>query len=269
MALGWLTPAVVALSFLTTSAHASQIVSPSNTGVGKTQVAFPLVISAGFEYSEDSEATETEYPFSLEFGFSEQFKAVAEWSYVNIHSKAPTVKSAAGMGDLETFVEYEFIREMRYRPAFSAEFGIKWPTAKFPNLGSGETDYTLGIIVSKEFTGGWDTDFGLSYTLMGDPRGIRIDDVIEVSGAVEWKITYAVALECELVYHSGGGTTASGPAFAKAGALLGGGGSDFELSIGFAENLGDYLKLEQGAVVQPDGSWQALLAVAWDFSGEP
>jgi len=110
-----------------------------------------------------------------------------------------------GMGDLETFLEGEFLAERRYRPALTVEAGIKWPTADAPDIGSGEFDYSLGLIASKEFVG-WDMDIGATYTWAGQPADEVLDNVLELSVAAEWHVSKVLDVIGEGVYSIGGGT---------------------------------------------------------------
>lgn len=71
------------------------------------------------------------------------------------------------LGDLETSVEYEFLRERRYRPALNAEGAIKWPTATDPDLDTPGRDYSFGLIASKDFVY-FDADLNVLYTFVGD-----------------------------------------------------------------------------------------------------
>jgi hypothetical protein len=245
----------------------AQVISKSKEGVA-AQGELSFVIGSGVEYQSDSEQTEIGLPVSVEIAFTEDFKLTLEWSYLWIHSKTRTVRSANGIGDLETFMEYEFLPERRYRPALTLEAGVKWPTASAPDLGTGKYDYTIGLIASKEITVDWKLDFGVVYTFLGSPAGVHLNDNLEISLAAQWKISSLFDFEAEALYtHGGGGSFRGqlGTVGGYGGALVGGGGSEFEFSIGLAEHITDHMKIEEGAVIQPDGTWQAVIFWEYDF----
>lgn len=230
-----------------------------------------FLVGAAFEYTNDEEAQEFVYPFFAEYGLKSTLKLVGEWDYTQISSKVPAVTSASGLGDLETSVEWEFVTERRRRPALTVEFGVKWPTASYPNICSGETDYTAGLIASKAVRPDLDFDFGVQYTRVGDPPGFDLGNILEVSWAAEWEVRHNLTLEAELLIslegHARGSVGSPGTGVGGAGRLFGGGGAEYELGMGVAYHLNDFHKFEPGIVIQPDLSWQVLLSWELDFTG--
>jgi hypothetical protein len=224
-----------------------------------------LVIGSAIEYETDSEESDYGFPLLLEYGFSDALKLTVEPAFVLIRSKVEG--STSGFSDLETSLNYEFISERRSRPAVAAEGLIKWPTASPAELGTGKADYSLGVILSKEFVR-FDLDFNARYTFVGSPPGIQLKNTTEVSLAADWHLNDVLDLEAEVV-------TGSGALRGQAGALggLGSigasqlGGSETEMTLGLAEQLSERLKLEQGGAIKSDGSWQAIIAWEWDFAG--
>ena len=112
---------------------------------------YSLVIGSGFEYQRDREQIEYGFPILIEYNFSERIKLSIEPKFSSIVGRTPDVRSVGGFGDIETTLDYEFLRERRYRPALSIEGQIRWPTAEDPDLGDPGRDYTLGLIASKDF----------------------------------------------------------------------------------------------------------------------
>jgi hypothetical protein len=45
------------------------------------------------------------------------------------------------------------------------------------------------------------------------------------------------------------------------------GSNEIEATLGVAEHLNEFLKLEEGVIIQKDGSWQVVFAWEWDFGG--
>ena len=228
-----------------------------------------LTVGSGFEYETDSEESEYGYPFLLEYGLTEALQLSVEPSFVAIRSKPGQLgDNASGLGDLETTLEWEFLSERRYRPGLTGVGTVKWPTAADPLIGTRETDYSLGVDVSKEFVR-CDLDLNGIYTFVGSPPGVPLDNTLEFSLAAEWHLTSGLDLEAEAVTAAG----ASGRFHGAPGTLggfgnLGGpeqGQSESEFTLGLAELLGQHLKLEEGAIVKSDGSWQAVFGWEWDF----
>jgi len=223
----------------------------------------PLTIGLALEYQADSEESEYGFPFYTEWAFSDALQLSIEPNYARIHSK--TGGSVNGWGDIETCLIYEILPETRRRPAFAVEGLIKWPTTNDQRRSSGEMDYTIGGIVSKEL-GPVDLDANVDYTFVGSPSGVRLKNRIEISLSAEWHLSPTLDIEGELVGSSGGFS-------GKPGTIGGSVGTpeqtnSLEGVIGLAERLGRHLKLEEGIVVVSDGSWQAVIAWEWAFSGE-
>jgi hypothetical protein len=236
------------------------------TGQYRDYHEFPLTIGSGIEYETDEEGSEYGFPFLIEYGLTDAITVALEPDFVVVD---PVERPAAhGFGELETSVVYEYLRERRNRPALSAELLVKWPTATHDSLGTGEIDYSLGAIASKEFVH-FTVDFEVLYTLVGSPPGIQLDDALEISLASDVHLSAIIDLELELVTSTGGGirsrvSAISGPVLPSD--VQDAGGQQTEGTIGIAEKLTSHLKLEQGVLVASDGSWQLLAAWEWDFS---
>ena len=209
----------------------------------------PLTIGGGFEFQTDRQQSEYDFPMLLEYNFSEQLKATVEPNFVYIESKSTNVTSVGGVGDLETSMEWEFLRERRFRPALTLEGIIKWPTAAHPDLGSPGRDYSLGLIASKDLVF-VDVDLGVRYTSIGDPQG---HDNFEVTVAGELPLNHFWSLEGESVTAIETGH---------------GGRTDTEGTVGVLWHATKHLKLEVGGTLKSDGTWQVISAWEWSFAGE-
>src|SRR5258705_4605354 len=75
----------------------------------------PLVVGGNFEFETGKERSEFDFPLLVEYNFTEKFRISFEPNFVVIDSKNPDVRSASGVGDFETGLEYEFLRERSYR----------------------------------------------------------------------------------------------------------------------------------------------------------
>lgn len=238
--------------------------------LGQPGQGLAITVGSGFEYETDPEESEFGYPFLLEYEMTKALKLSVEPSYVQIRSKpGERGTSVSGSGDLETTMEYEFLSERRYRPALTLEGIVKWPTAAHEAIGTHEMDYSLGLIVSKEFIG-FDLDLNGLYTFVGSPPGLQLQNATELSLASEWHLRPSLDLEGEVVTSTGGGIRGQSGTLGGIGGRAGSIGPSENLTegtLGLAVHLNDFLKLEQGVVGKSDGSWQFVFAWEWDFTG--
>lgn len=218
-----------------------------------------LTIGSSVEYEHAGDQSQFEFPFFVEYNFTPALKATIEPSVVHLVPKKRDGSSVTGLGDLETALDYEFLRERRYRPALTAEGVVRWPTATHADLGEAGRDYSIGLIASKDLVF-VDLDLRLLYTSVADRQS---QDVFELSLAAQWHLNYRFDVEAEIVHSFGGGSGAasrlsSGGAISRAGADL------TEGTVGVAWRVSRRLKLEHGAVFSSDGTWRLVLA--WEFS---
>ena len=258
--------ALVASSFLLLTictAHA-RILRTRPTPSETWDPLLPLTIGSGIEFETNSESSQYDFPFLLEYNLTEPLRITIEPDLTYIHAKTKDARTVTGFGDLETSLEYEFVRERRYRPAFTAEGVIRWPTASDPDIGDPGRDYSIGVIASKDLVF-IDLDLSGMYTFVGDPNN---RDAFEISLAGEWHLNYRFDVEAEIVHAIGGGGIQGQP-----GTLTGIGptspGTDLtEGTVGIAWHASKRLKIEQGATFRSDGTWQIVFAWEWSFSGE-
>jgi len=228
----------------------------------------PLTIGSGFEFETDSEQSEYDFPMLIEYNFTEWLKLTVEPNIVYIESNTEDVKTVSGFGDLETSLEYEFLHERRYRPAFTALGLIKWPTATHEDIGTKNRDYSLGLIASKDFVR-FDLDLNIVYTFVGDAES---ENTLELSLAGEWPLNYRFDLIGEVVAAIGtGGIRAAGTLGGLGPSEPGGPsgmGTEMEGTMGLAYHVNKFLKLEAGLTLK--SGWQPQVVCAWEysFSGE-
>ena len=141
-----------------------------------------LTVGGGVEYESDR----WEFPFLIEYNFTEQLRLTVEPKLVSDEPRF-------GWGDLETTVGWEFLRERRYRPALSVEGTIRWPTASEPELGDPGRDYTIGLVASKDMVFA-DVDVTVSYTSIGDASE-RDEVELAAAGEVPLRNRWALLLE--------------------------------------------------------------------------
>src|SRR5438105_626940 len=155
----------------------------------------PFTLGSGVEFETNREKSQYDFPMLIEYNFSERLKLSLEPDITHIEAKTNNARSITDFSDLETSVEYEFLTERRYRPALTVQGTIKWPTATDSDLGSPGTDYTLGLIASKDLVY-VDLDLSALYTFIGDPKE---KDALEVSLAAECPLNHFFDIEAEVV----------------------------------------------------------------------
>ena len=168
---------------------------------------------------------------------------------------------------METSVEYEFLRERRYRPALSAQSIIRWPTASDPDLGVPGYDYSFGLIASKDFIY-FDLDLNILYTWVGDREE---SDNVQIALASEWHINRRFDMIAEVVTTIGGssGRVRRGrwavSAFREQRSST---NNVTEGTLGLAWHATRSLKFAQGVTYSSDHSWQFIVAWEWSFGGD-
>ena len=133
-------------------------------------------IGSGLEFQRSKEGTETALPLSVEYGLSKKFTLLVE-PVGFTHIKPKTGTTAKGIGDLEITLFYQLLAEKGSMPSISISAEVKIPTAKNSLIGTGKTDITPYLIMSKT-TGHFFTSLNLSYTFLGKPAGVTANNVI-------------------------------------------------------------------------------------------
>ena len=240
----------------------AKILSTKSTASSNWSPLLALTLGGGFEFETDSQESQYDFPFLIEYNFSERLKLTIEPNVSYIQAKSKDARTVTGFGDLETSVEYEFLRERRYRPALSAEALIKWPTATDPDIGNPGTDYAFGIIASKDLVF-VDLDMNVIYTFVGDRHE---QNTLEISLAGEMPLNNHLTIEAEVVTSFGTGGIHGQPG--TIGGLGGGSSSGTEGTVGLAWRVNKFMKLEGGLVLRSDQTWQVVTAWEWSFAGE-
>ena len=222
-----------------------------------------LTIGSSVEYERASDQSQYEFPFFIEYNLTPALKAILEPSVVYLEPKKGNGRNVSGLGDSETALEYEFMRERRYRPALTAEGVVRWPTATNSDLGEAGRDYSIGLIASKDLVF-VDLDLRFLYTFLADRQS---QDVLEISLAAQWHLNYRVDLEAEVVHSFAGGTSPSS-SLTSGGVISLANADVTEGTVGLAWHVSKRLKLEHGAVFSSDGTWRLVLAWEFGFGGD-
>lgn len=147
----------------------------------ETEESKPLLphqfeVGTGLEFQVSKEGTENALPLAIEYGLSKKFTLLVE--PVGFTSIMPKYSShAKGIGDLEVTLFYQICSEKKVLPSISVSGEVKIPTTKNTLIGTGKTDYTPFLIMSKT-TGKFFTSLNLSYTFLGKPSGVDVSNLL-------------------------------------------------------------------------------------------
>ena len=209
----------------------------------------PLTVGSAFEFETNDEKTEWGFPILVQYNFTETLQLSLEPEFRHIKGKTEDVRTVGGFGDLETSLDWEFLRERRWTPSVGLEGTVRWPTASDPELGDRRHDYAVGLVISKDVLF-FDLDSNIIYTFSGDPEE---QSKLEVSIAGEYPLTKRVDLAAEYVQ-----IIETGP---------GHNDRTGEITFGFAWHVTHFLTIEYGTQVNTDGTWQELLGWQYSFGG--
>ena len=178
---------------------------PLQAQVLETEDARPLLpgqseLGIGVEFQTSSEGTETALPLAFEYGITKRFTALIEpVAFTNISPKIGD--HATGFGDLELTLFFNAVKERKYIPSVSVSGEIKLPTTQNTLIGTGKTDFTPYLIASKKI-GKFDISMNLSYTFLGKPAGIDINNVFGYALGSIYKINESWILFAEVYGNS-------------------------------------------------------------------
>jgi hypothetical protein len=193
---------------------------PLETETARLPLARTLVAGYTFEYQTSPQGTERSVPFAVEYGVTNRLTLLVEpVFYTAIRPKRAV--GATGPGDLEATVQYLALDESGAIPAIALAAEVKVPTATSRLIGTGKTDYTPYLIVSKRF-GHLDAHANVGYSIMGQPVGVRVQNTLNLAFALEDHVSPRLDLVGEVLSTSaaagGGGGESSVTAPEVAGA---------------------------------------------------
>ncbi len=110
---------LVASGVLSVCSSSARILRTRQTPSERWDAWLPLTIGSSIEFETNGEQSQTEFPMFVEYNFTQNLKLTVEPTVVRINPKAKDERTITGLGDLETELEYEFVRERRYRPALT------------------------------------------------------------------------------------------------------------------------------------------------------
>lgn len=145
-------------------------------------------IESAFEYQTSADGKELSLPIAIEYGLTDRLNLLVEPLFFT--SIIPKVdKSATGIGDLESTLECLVLNEKGACPAIALATEVKIPTAKNALIGTGKTNFTGYVILSKHF-GQFDSHGNLGYSIMGKPAGVSsLNNILAFALAQEFHVS--------------------------------------------------------------------------------
>ena len=180
-----LKPRILIVVAAVTAAPAAAAAQALETETARPPGNGVVVAGIGVEIQTSSEGTETSVPTIVEGGLGDRLELVIE--QVTFTAIRPTMgTSATGLGDLEATLLGLAVHEGPRWPAVAFAAEVKVPTARNLLIGTGETDYTGYLVLSKRF-GALDLHVNGSYAIIGDPPGVAADNVLGASVAARYR----------------------------------------------------------------------------------
>ena len=132
-------------------------------------------LGGNYEYQTSAEGSESAIPFTFEYGIVDRLELVVE-PVARTRIQPNTGPHASGAGDTEVTLQYLLRREGRW-PALALGGEVKFPTAHDSLIGTGKTDFA-GILIASKKLGRVDTHLNLSYTIVGQPEGTKLSNIV-------------------------------------------------------------------------------------------
>lgn len=113
--------------------------------------------------------------------------------------QAARVQTEDGLGDVLLEGEFVLLEDRDLFPEVAALGEIKFPTADpGKGLGTGEFDETIGLDLTKRLGDSWTPYASLSYTFVGSPPGIHLDNFFGWSLGLGYDVTRTLRLTSSL-----------------------------------------------------------------------
>ena len=176
-----------------TSAFAARPLTTDGTGTvekGKFQ------LETGFDFArQENHDKEFSPSMTLTYGLLERMDMGIGSGYLFVHP--PEGKKENGFADTEMKVKYRLMDEKDWLPSFAVTGKLKMPTAsESKGLGSGETDFGINVIFTKNLSKRWVFHINGGYTFIGKHR---VNNEFNYSVAGQFIISDKWALVAEIL----------------------------------------------------------------------
>jgi hypothetical protein len=188
------------------TAFASQ---PLETETARLLPKGVLRLEGTAEFQTSSEGTERAFPLAVTYGITDRTELLIE-PVLGTSIRPKHSAHASGPGDLEITLTQLLLPERGGMPAFAVAGEVKIPTANNRLIGTGKTDFAAYAIASRRF-GRFDTHANLGYTVVGQPSGTSLSNIINYAIAGDYTVSPKLQLVSEFIGNtSSTGDTAEG-----------------------------------------------------------
>jgi hypothetical protein len=177
-------PVVLAAALVTRGAPAPLQAQILETETARSLGSGVFEVSGNLEYQTSSEGRETAVPFAVEYGLTNRLELLVEpVAWTAISPKAGM--RATGVGDVEVTLTWLARAEAPGAPAFALAAEVKAPTARDSLIGTRKTDIAGYLIASRRW-GRLDAHANVSYTVVGQPAGADLKNIVGFAIGGEW-----------------------------------------------------------------------------------
>lgn len=154
---------------------------------------------------------ETDLTIDLGYGITDRLEVTANIPIAFTNPKDGSTEE--GLSDISIRPEFILIKEEESHPAVSFAANFKTESGnKDKGLGSGETDYSLSLQFSKNFSP-LTYHFNIGFTFIGEAEGENVDDVLFYNLAFEYNMNDKLDLMGELIGETNSDPTADDEPF--------------------------------------------------------
>ena len=181
------------ISFPSITTYAARPLSTDDAGtVEKGEFQLEAGFDAIRQHNHDREYSPS---LTLTYGFLDRMDLGIGSGYIFSHPKED--KKENGIADTELKLKYRWIDEKDWRPAFAMTGILKFPTAsESRGLGSGQTDFGINAILTKNLSKKLVLHLNLGYTFIGEDH---VNSELNYSMAAQFILTEKWALVGEVV----------------------------------------------------------------------
>lgn len=235
----------------------------------ETEESLPLKqgqfeVGSGLEFQTSKEGRETALPLAIECGLLDKLTLLVEpVGFTSINPKIG--QQAQGIGDLEVSLLFQILHEKTIIPSISLAGEVKLPTARNRLIGSGKTDYTPFLVISKT-TGMFFTSINLGYSFVGKPQGVNANDQINYAVGTMFSPTPRNHLYAE-IYGNTAATETPDTASASAAGSTELSGGETVASIAYGFDIVNGLQLSFGVSYDNNNALLFRPGIDWKFGG--
>lgn len=162
-------------------------------------------IEAGANYSKDSDTHHVDGPMGVTYGLLPRIEIGVgfggQWEHR--YDDAGNDESETDFCDVSLGAKGQFLDQDKLFVDQSLAFAVKFPVADCDNdMGSGEVDYDLTWIASRQITEPWTADVNVGFTCMGNSDDDDFGNILHYGVATAYQLTPALQPVAELVFET-------------------------------------------------------------------